>query len=303
MKKYLSLFFMTIICGCVTRTQVITTASELRPWLLEGNKPKVALVLSGGASRGFAHVGVLRVFEQEKIPIDMIVATSVGSLIGTLYGAVENAFELEWMAFSLEEEDIFDFTVMSPTQGFARGEKLIEFIEQKVGNKRIEDLRVPLIMTATDLESGKLILFDRGPIAPAVRASASIPILFPPAKFGRRKLVDGGVLNNIPADVARRRGADLVIAVDITGGVENPDLNNIRDYALQVIAIMMAQNAEARRQDADILISPEVSDVGIRDFSKKKELMQAGIKAAEAALPEIRQFFLDWQETNLASQD
>jgi len=258
--------------------------------------PKIALVLGGGAARGFAHIGVIRVLEQEKIPIDLIVGTSVGSLIGAIYAYDVNSFELEWSAFTLERDDIFDYGLMTVFTGLgaAKGEKLEEFVTTRVPIADIEDLKIPFAAVATDLNRGVRVVLDRGPVARAVRASCSIPVVFQPVEHQGGLLVDGGLLDNLPVSVARERGADLVIAVDISVNVENHDITNLIEVIVQSINIMAAENMRRRKQEADVLISPAVGSVGMMDFGQKKLCMQAGIEATQKAMPEIRKKIEAW---------
>jgi NTE family protein len=261
-------------------------------------KPKIALVLGGGAARGFAHVGVIRALEQEKIPIDMIVGTSVGSLIGAIYAADANSFELEWTAFSLEKDDLFDYGILSAITGMgaAKGDKLEEFVKSKVSVQNIENLKLPFAAVATDLNRGTRMVLDRGPVAKAVRASSAIPGVFNPVEYQGRTLVDGGVIDNIPVSVARERGADIVIAVDISENVANFNITNIIDVMLQAVTIMAAENVKYKRKEADVLISPAVGNVGMLDFTQKKRCMQAGIEATQKAMPEIREKIEEWEK-------
>ena len=251
-------------------------------------RPKVGLVLGGGAARGFAHVGVIRVLEREKIPIDLIVGTSVGSLVGAIYGDKKDSFELEWVAFSLEERDVFDYTFISPTQGFVRGERLEDFVSKKLSAKEIQQLKLPFAAVATDIQNGEVVVLQSGSIARAVRASSAIPGIFIPFRYQGRLLVDGGVLNNAPVDVARKMGAEVVIAVDLAGGKKAAQVNNIFDTMLQSLYLMAQESTEARLKQADVVIRPEVSQVGLLEFNRKKELLTLGIQAAEQALPVIR---------------
>jgi len=259
-------------------------------------RPKIALVLGGGAARGFAHVGVIRVLEQEKIPIDMIVGTSVGSLIGAIYAYNANSFELEWTAFSLEKDDLFDYGILTAITGMgvAKGEKLEAFVKSKVPAQNIENLKIPFAAVATDLNRGTRVVLDRGPVAKAVRASSAIPGVFNPVDYEGKLLVDGGVIDNIPISVARERGADLVIAVDISENVINYNITNLVDVMLQAVTIMAAENVKYKRKEADVLISPAVGNVGMLDFSQKKRCMQTGIEAAQKAMPEIRAKIEEW---------
>jgi len=251
-------------------------------------KPKVALVLGGGAARGFAHVGVLRVLEQEKIPIDMIVGTSVGSLIGAIYASDPNSFELEWTSFLLEKDDIFDFSILASATGPVKGDKLEKFVTAKISAKNIEQLKVPFYAVAADLNTGEPVVFSSGPIAKAVRASCSIPGVFTPLSYNNRQLIDGGVLGNIAPEIARQNGANLVIVVSIGKSLQNKETSNIVNITLQAIAIMSNKIDSYKLKEADVLISPEVGDVGTMDFTQKKRCMQAGIDAAQKAMPEIK---------------
>lgn len=270
----------------------------------EALRPRIALVLGGGAARGFAHVGVIRALEQEKIPIDLVVGASVGSLIGALYASDRNSFELEWTAFAIEKDTLFDYGLLTAFTGMgaAKGDKLEEFVKSKVPTANIEDLKIPFAAMAVDLNRGTRVTLDRGPVARAVRASCAIPGVFNPVDHQGRLLVDGGVIDNIPVSAAREKGADIVIAVDISEQVVNFNITNLIDVMLQSITIMAAENAKAKKKEADVLIRPAVGGVGMLDFSQKKQTMQAGIEAAQRAMPEIRQKIEEWTRKKLAEK-
>jgi NTE family protein len=291
---FLAFFSLTACTGLQTSIPVTT------PQI----KPRIALVLGGGAARGFAHVGVIRTLEQEKIPIDLIVGTSVGSLIGAIYAHDANSFELEWTAFSLEKSDLLDYTLLSSSMGPVKGERLEEFVVAKVPVKNIEELRIPFAAVATDLNRGTRVVLDRGSLARAVRASCAIPGVFQPVSHQGRLLVDGGVVDNIPIDVARERGADIVIAVDISENITNYDITNLVDVTLQAVNIMFKENAGQKKQSADVLVTPDVGSVAMMDFTQKKRSMQAGIDATQRALPLIRKAMDDWavKHTHLATK-
>ncbi len=260
------------------------------------NRPKIALVLGGGAARGFAHVGVIRALEQEKIPIDLVVGTSVGSLIGAIYAHDMNSFELEWTAFTLEKEHLFDYALVSAVMGMGpvKGDKLEGFIKSKIPAVNIENLKIPYAAVATDLNRGTRVVLDRGPIARAVRASSAIPGVFQPVEHQGKVLVDGGVVDNIPIDVAREKGADIVIAVDISENVTNFNITNMFDVMLQAVNIMFDENVKYKKTNADILITPAVGDVGMLDFTQKKRCMLAGIDATQKAMPDIKKKIEEW---------
>jgi len=260
-------------------------------------KPRIALVLGGGAARGFAHVGVIRVLEQEKIPIDMVVGTSVGSLIGAIYASDLSSFELEWTAFQLEKDDLFDFGVVNAVvgMGFAKGDKLEAWVKSHIKTANIENLKLPFTAVAADLNWGYKVALDKGSVARAIRASAAIPGVFQPVKHQGKILVDGGVVDNIPISVARAKGADIVIAVDISGNLGNTNITNLLDVSLQATNIMFALNVEQARKDADVLITPAgIGDIGMLDFSQKKRCMQAGIETTKQAMPAIRRAIEAW---------
>ncbi|MBI4768203.1 MAG: patatin-like phospholipase family protein [Deltaproteobacteria bacterium] len=255
--------------------------------------PKIALVLGGGAARGFAHVGVIRVLEQEKIPIHLIVGTSVGSLIGALYASDPNSFNLEWLSFTIEKEDIFDYSVLSAKMGPVSGERLEKFVQTKVRAKTIEQMKIPFYAITTDLNTGNTWVFDKGSVAKAVRASSSIPGIFQPLEYLGRTYVDGGVTDILPVDVARARGADIIIAVSIQKTIKNAPANSLIDVILQSIDIMSRELCTYKSRGYDVLIEPNVGDVGTTDFTQKKRLMDAGIQAAKQALPRIRQLMAE----------
>jgi NTE family protein len=258
--------------------------------------PKVALVLGGGAAKGFAHVGVIRVLEKEKIPIDMIVATSVGALVGAIYASERDSFQLEWLAYQVTKEDIFDFSILYSKLGPVQGEKLEEFLKTKLKVKKLEDLELPLYPVATDLMTGETVTLVKGSVARAVRASSAIPGVFVPVQFAGRTLIDGGVTNNLPIEIARQKGADVVIAVNLTQDVKNVQIDSVIDIILQSIDIMGKELLKYKRQGAEVLIEPQLGDVGTMDFSQKKKCIEEGMKAARKALPQIQQKIEDWRQ-------
>jgi len=277
--SFLACIFFFALWGCGTLPPPTKEKKE---------GPKVALVLGGGAARGFAHVGVILVLEQEKIPIHMIVGTSVGSLIGALYAADPNSLNLEWLAFSIEKEDIFDYTVLSAKMGPVSGERLEKFVQTKVKAKTFEQMKIPFYAVTTDLNTGNTWVFEKGSLAKAVRASCSIPGIFHPVELGGRLYVDGGVTNNLPVDVARAKGADIVIAVSISKNIQNHQISTLVDVILQSIAIMGRELVLYKSRGYDVLIEPNVGDVGLTDFTQKKRLMEAGMQATKQALPKIK---------------
>ena len=262
------------------------SVGKVMPW--GDSRPKVALVLSGGAARGFAHVGVIRVLERQKIPIDIIVGADTGSLVGAVYADRKSASDLERIVLALEERDIFDYNFINPTQGFARGERLEEFIAKRLSTPDIERLRIPFAAVAADLESGEPVALKSGSVARAVRASNALPGIFSPVSYQGKLLADGCVADNLPVDAARALGADIVIAVDLLDGKPAAQANNIFETLVQSVFLMARRAAGGKLKSADVVIRPKLGSAGLMDFTRKKELVALGMAAAEEALPALR---------------
>ncbi len=276
-----------LLFSCQTVTTMPTTKK---------GDPKIALVLGGGSAKGFAHVGVIRALEQEKIPIHIIVGTSVGSLIGGIYASHPDSFQLEWTAFKIDRNDVLDPSLVHSKFGPVQGVRLESFVEQAVKTKRVEDTKIPFYPIATDLNTGETIVLEKGSIAKAVHASSSIPGIFVPVTFDNRTLVDGGVTNNIACDVAKNKGADIVIAVNISRDVRETNINSLIDIVGQSAAIMMHEASKSKLNHADVVIEPNTKGVGMFDFSQKKLLMDEGIKAAKQSIPKIRELMSRYKQ-------
>ncbi len=272
----LCLAVLFIVCSCQS-APVVKKA-----------EPKVALVLGGGSAKGFAHVGVLRALEKEKIPIHMIVGTSVGSLIGGIYASNPDSFQLEWTAFKINRGDILDYSVVSSKMGPVQGAKLEAFVEQNATVKLVEATKIPFYPVATDLNTGETVTLERGSLAKAIHASSAIPGIFVPVAFGNRTLVDGGVTSNIACEVARSKGANVIIAVNLQKDIKDGDITSVIDVIAQSIAIMMHVNSKTKLSYADVILEPDTKGISMFDFSQKKILMEEGIKATERAMPKIK---------------
>jgi NTE family protein len=259
---------------------------EIPPPLPPPRPAKIAVVLGAGASKGFAHIGVLKVMESQKIPIHLIVGTSAGSVVGSLYASGIDAFQLQTIAIALLKDDVVDWTL--PDNGFIRGEKLENFINKTVRQTPLELLKIPFRAVATNLQTGEEIVFATGNTGRAVRASCSIPGVFQPVRIGDKAYVDGGVVSPVAVEAARRAGADVIIAVDISAGVAGAVPQGILDTILQSIDIMYAKIATAQLRNADVVIRPKVSHIGSSDFEKRNEAILEGEKAATLAIPQIQ---------------
>lgn len=247
---------------------------------------KIAVVLGAGASRGFAHIGVLKVLEENHIPVHMIVGTSAGSLVGSLYAYGYNAFQLQKLAMMLEKGDIADITI--PDNGFIKGELLENYVNKTLRNTPIEKLRIPFYAVATNIQNGQEMVFGKGNTGTAVRASCSIPGVFRPVRIGGQMYVDGGVVSPVAVSAARRQGADVVIAVDISSDVQSPQPEGTMETLMQSVNIMYAKVAAAQIAKADVVIRPKVGYIGSSDFLKRHEAVLEGEKAALEAMPKIK---------------
>jgi NTE family protein len=253
--------------------------------------PRLGLALGGGAARGFAHIGVIQVLEENGIKVDLVAGTSAGSLVAALYASGKNGKEMQTLAEGMDEGAITDWSF--PLRGLIRGEALARFIRDKTGGRGIEQMVVPLGIVATDLSDGSAILFRSGDTGTAVRASSAVPAVFQPVKIGQREYVDGGLVSPVPVRFAREMGAQLVVAVDITSPPEkDPPMDAFR-MLMQTFSIMGRSINSFELRDADVLVRPRLDGVASADFTARRRAIQAGRDAAQAVLPLIRQRIAD----------
>ncbi|WP_153109352.1 patatin-like phospholipase family protein [Propionivibrio limicola] len=261
-------------------TAASPTASVTRP-------PKIGLALGGGAARGFAHIGVIKVLEAHGITPDIVTGTSAGAVVGALYAGGANGFELQKLAHKLDESKISDWSL--PDRGVLKGESLQQFVNDAVSRRPIEHLKKPFGAVATNLTNGESILFRTGNTGMAVRASAAVPGVFKPVRINGQDYVDGGLSSLIPVHSARQLGADVVIAVDIAARPGNQPVRSTIDILLQTFTIMGQNLARHELKEADVVIRPLVGNVGSTDFQARHDSILEGEKAAQAALPHIRE--------------
>lgn len=249
-------------------------------------RPKIGLVLGSGGLRGLAHVGVLKVLEREKIPIDYVAGCSIGSLIGALYCAGLDPETIMKLAKNLKPRHWLDFVM--PKMGIISGDRLLAMMRLLTQNKHFDELRIPLAIVATELNTGNEVVFTSGEVAAAVRASTSVPGVFVPYKMGDQLLVDGAVLNPTPIDIVRKMGAEKVIAVDLAHAGVIFEIKNVFDVIIQSIDIMEREIFKTRRQEADVLILPNVAHISPSSFTAMDKCMALGEEAAEAMLHDIK---------------
>jgi len=274
------------------------------------SRPKVGLALSGGGARGLAHIGVLKVLEREEVPVDFLAGTSMGGLIAAAFaaGLSPTLIEQEAVRMGRYAQLVRLFDLSLPGAGLVEGKKIEAYLTQHLGERTFEELEIPLALMAVDLQTGEEVALTEGSVVEAVRATISMPGVFVPVYRDGRVLVDGGILNNLPADVVRRMGADVVIAVDVSTPLEmlpafpEPDdarlplpqvslaIESLRRSLLIIGAHLQAQKlAQAR---PELLIRPELDpDITLfSGYNRAAEIIAAGEWAAERALPRIRQY-------------
>lgn len=250
--------------------------------------PRLGLALGGGAARGFAHVGVIQVLEQNGIRPDFVTGTSAGSMVAAMYASGKTAAELEATALSMEEATLTDWSLPIMGRGMLRGEALTRYMRQAVGGKLLENMQIPLGVLATDLATGQGVLFRRGDTAQAVRASSAVPGVFAPVHIAGRDYVDGGLVAPVPVRHARDMGAEVVLAVDISSAPEGNSAVGSVQVLLQTFAIMGQSINRHELADADVVLRPALVGVGSADFTARLRSIEAGRAAMQAALPQLR---------------
>jgi len=279
------------------------TPPETRP------APRVGLALSGGGARGLAHIGVLKVLEREGVPIDMLAGTSMGGIVAGAYAAGLTPSFLEQEALRMTSPrqllSLADPTL--PRRGLFEGQKVVSYLSSHLGNCTFETLKRPLRVIAVDLVASKPVILDQGSVTDAVRATIALPGLFKPVEQDGQLLVDGGLLDNVPADVARQMGADVVIAVDVIGSSSTfsavihvlqqrryvpKGLASTFEVMLRSLDVMMKEINRQRLAEAapEVIIRPDVPpDVSVLlGFTRAAETIGSGERAAEEALPDIK---------------
>ncbi len=252
--------------------------------------PKVGLALGGGFARGLAHIGILKVLEEEQIPIDFIAGTSVGSVIGAAYATGLSPKELEEVAGLVRFKDFSRWTFSR--FGLFSNDKMAIFLEKALRCKSFKDLRIPLAVAATDIITGDAVVFTEGDLVDSVRASCAYPGMFQPVKIGDRLLVDGLLAHAVPAMPLREMGAERVISVHLAAHWVKPrGPRHVFDVIGQCFSIAQDRMCGPWRAASDVVIEPEIGDFGYDDFVRAPEMIRAGEAAARAAMPRIREFF------------
>lgn len=252
----------------------------------EEGRPVVGVALGGGFARGIAHLGVLRVFEENAIPIDLLAGTSIGALVGAAYAGGATLDELERQGMLTHFRDFGRWTISR--MGMATNDRLEAFLKRFTNVHTFEEMKIPFGIVATDLLTGQTVCFSKGEVGPPLRASCAYPGLFIPVEHEGRMLVDGFLTEHVPAESLRRMGADVVIAVHLDPGQPDQKPKNTIEVIGRSFSIIQEQTPPRWLRYADVILEPVVKNIHWDDFQKTPELVAAGVAAARAALPEIR---------------
>jgi len=279
---------LLLLAACATPPAPVKPPEPVTQAPVPKKIPKVGLALGGGAARGFAHIGVLQVLEEEGIKPSLVVGTSAGSLVAAFYASGKTGAQLSWLADSMDESQLTDWTLPFTNRGVLRGEALGKYVNSQLNGLKIEDMKVPLGIVATDLQTGDGILFRRGDVATAVRASSAVPSVFEPVRIGGKDYVDGGLVSPVPVRYAKQMGAEYIIAVDISSRPEDAKTSDIFKVLMQTFSIMGKSISQLELTQADVVVRPVLPNVGSAEFSARKKSIEAGRAAMKLALPQVK---------------
>ncbi len=259
-------------------------------------RAKVGIVLSGGAARGIAHIGVLKCWKERNLPADLIVGTSVGAIVGGLFASgmpvkkIEGiGDELNWNKFV--EVKVIPSRLLNLT-GIVSNERMSQFFNSYVGDKKFSDLKIPFVCVASDLKTGQKVIFREGKLIPAIRASSAIPGIFEPVEYKHRLLVDGGVVDNVPVDIAFSDGMDVVVASWTGGGVNVEEPKSIISILARVISISGVLLSKNQLASASVVISPDLKGISPLDIGKFKTAEKRGYEACRGKISDIKKAFI-----------
>ena len=259
----------------------------------EKQLPKIALVLGGGGARGFAHIGVLKALQEERVPVNLVVGTSVGSIAGALYCAGASLENLQNDIKGFDVRDVSNFSFISLLKmlladRLLSNKKLENFINARIGEVTFNQLQIPLVCIATDLITGERILLREGSVAFAARASSTVPGIFQPVEYNQRYLIDGGLSENIPVSVAKIFKADVIIAIPLSADITKNSVANIFLTLMQAIYIQGQSLAQYNLSMADVVISPDVGDLNAANFAGAYKTIDKGYMATKKSIKEVK---------------
>jgi NTE family protein len=283
----LTIIFLLESCA-VKAPSLYIPAHEPPAYRLAHIHPRVILVLGSGSARGFAHAGVLNVLSKNHIPIDMIVGTSAGSIVGALYADHPSAARLQKILLTTPRKDVIDYSLLDIGNGIISGNQLQQFLVKTMRAKYFEHITIPLAVVATNLATGDIHVFASGPIAPAVNASSAAPPYFQPVKLYGSTYIDGGLADPVAVDVARRFHPKMIIAVSLNPPLSKNIPASSPGVFLRGVSIMLSRLNRYSAAEADVVIEPEQDEIDMFDGTRRLDFIHAGEKAARKALPKIK---------------
>ncbi|HHT27858.1 MAG TPA: patatin-like phospholipase family protein [Firmicutes bacterium] len=256
-----------------------------------GETPTIALVLGGGAARGFSHIGVIKALEDSGIPIDMLVGTSMGSIVAGLYAGGYSTENMVQIMALMDKSQLFEISI-PPRGGILNTDKLFIFLNELLEGQTFSETPIPFYSVITELRTGEDVALHEGLVGRGIQASMSIPGMFPPVRINERYYVDGGIKNPVPVDVARMQGADIVIGVDVKKDLEEVSYDNIIHNLQLTLWFMTDGYAQMRVDAADVIITPDVQYDSYMEYQRDQHFIQEGYKAGLRAVPEIKAVIL-----------
>jgi NTE family protein len=293
MVKVLLLAAMLILAGCVTAPQIPMPAQEPSAIYLKHIHPQVILVLGSGGARGFSHVGVLKVLQENHIPIDMIVGTSAGAIVGALYADQPSAARVRNILLTAKRDKVIDFSIWNIASGPIGGAGIQQLLKDNMQAQTFEQLRIPFVAVASNLDTGQLHVFGSGPIPPAVNASAAAPPFFRPVKMYGALYADGGLIDPTSVDVAKTFHPKIIIAVRLDTGLSKEMPTHSWGYFLRGFDLMLINLTRYSAQGADVIIAPDMGDINMFEDSQRPVLMHEGEVAAKRAIPAIKKLLAE----------
>jgi len=257
--------------------------------LLSFGKNRKALVLSGGAARGFAHIGVIKVLQENNIQFDAVFGTSMGAVVGAMYCAGMSWQQMYHAAESFKLRDILNFRISR--MGLIRWENVQKHLSDVIGQISFNSLRLPLFVIAVDMNTGNPKVFNSGDLLQVVCASSAIPGIITPVPMNGSLYVDGGVLQNFPVEIARSNNYKQILGVNVQSHFWKKDVENLFDLMVRAIELQNRKNDDDDEQGCKVLLRPELADYSPADYRKASDIMEAGAVCAMQHLSAIRRFF------------
>lgn len=249
-------------------------------------RKKTALVLGGGAARGLAHLGILKVFRREKVKFDLVAGTSIGGLFAAIWALGLDLEEVEKRAVKLTAKDILDVTISR--SGLCQGNKLEYLIKETLKNKQFDDIKMPLFIITTDIENGTSLVHSSGNLSEVIKASCSIPGIFRPVEIGGQPMIDGGITNNVPVSVVKKYGATHVLAADVGYCITHLGISNMLNVIMQSIQIMGDRLNKFETRQADVILRPQLDAINQTEFDRAAEIIKLGEVEAEKHIGKAR---------------